>query len=148
MMLAISWSCRDHPPEGLEQCRHVREQLHALVEGPALDELQPDIGVAVEDPLLPRRTRDEREDHHAEAVDQPRGQERTAYRETAEGPHRTVTTLLLAAHPFDWILLHENGIGPREWLLRVDEKTTLGIAAICTKPGSSGISAAKSDMSR
>ena len=68
----------------VEDRRHVLDELDPPVERPAVHHLQPDVGVAVVDPLGPVLPGDHREHDDAEPVDQARLEQRPAQREAAD----------------------------------------------------------------
>ena len=85
-VVVVTHEVTGHPPAlpgtpgsaagwAVEHGRHVVEQLRSAVEGAALDELEPHVGVAVVDAVLPGHPGDHREHDQAEPVDEPRGEQ-------------------------------------------------------------------------
>src|ERR671919_1644995 len=70
----------------IEHGGDVLEQLEPTGESAALDQVEGDVGIPVEDALLPGGTRDDREDDHAEAVHHAGSEQRPAQAEAADGP--------------------------------------------------------------
>ena len=64
-----------HAGWALEHPGDVLEQLEPAVERAAADQLERDVGISVVDAVVARAPGDDREDDHAEAVDQTRFEE-------------------------------------------------------------------------
>jgi hypothetical protein len=58
--------------------------LEPSVEGAALDQVEPDVGISVLDPILAGRTGDDREDDNPEAIDHFGRDQRAAQTHTAQ----------------------------------------------------------------
>ena len=69
----------------VEYRRRVLEELEPTIEDPAVNHLERNIGVPVEDPVPAGGAGDHREDHHPEAIYQASAEQRSAQSEAAEG---------------------------------------------------------------
>src|SRR3954447_7692793 len=69
----------------VEHCRDVLEQLQRVAERAALDQLEGDVGIPVEDPAPPGGAGDDGEQDHAEAVHEASFEQRPGQAQAAEG---------------------------------------------------------------
>jgi hypothetical protein len=104
----------------------ILEELDAVVERPAGNHVEGDIGVSDIDALAAGFTGDHGENDHPETVHQARLEKRPAQGQAAQRAQTGHAVPLHRSHSRDWVLPDELGIGHDNGAFKVEENTTLG----------------------
>ena len=86
------------------------------VEGAALNQVEPDVGISVVDPILAGRTGDDGEDDNLEAIHQFGGDQRSAQTHTAQRAYLGAAVLLHRSHGFHRISGDQSRVHPGQRL--------------------------------